>query len=225
NHSHCHGHDHHHHHHHDHSEHHQQSGDHAHQDISNISSDPAILEIPLNSIHTHCSEAHSCNGGLQSSENHNKSRNRHHIDHNMEGIFLHVLADTMGSVGVVISTLLIKYKGWLIADPICSVFISIMIVSSVLPLLRNSAEILLQRVPRSLEKDIKEALDDVMKIKGVIGVHNFHVWNLTNTDIVGTFHLHITTEADKSSIREKASDIFHEAGIQDLTIQIECVKR
>nr|Q8H329.2 RecName: Full=Metal tolerance protein 8; Short=OsMTP8 [Oryza sativa Japonica Group] len=174
--------------------------------------------------HAH-GEAHSCNGGLQSSENHNKSRNRHHIDHNMEGIFLHVLADTMGSVGVVISTLLIKYKGWLIADPICSVFISIMIVSSVLPLLRNSAEILLQRVPRSLEKDIKEALDDVMKIKGVIGVHNFHVWNLTNTDIVGTFHLHITTEADKSSIREKASDIFHEAGIQDLTIQIECVKR
>ncbi|KAL5229823.1 hypothetical protein ABZP36_028599 [Zizania latifolia] len=221
-HSHCHGHG---HQHHDHSEHHQRSGDHIHQDISNISSDPALLEIPLKSIHSHCSEAQSGNRELHLSETHSKSRNRHHIDHNMEGIFLHVLADTMGSVGVVISTLLIKYKGWLIADPICSVFISIMIVCSVLPLLRNSAEILLQRVPGSHEKDLKEALDAVMKISGVIGVHNFHVWNLTNTDIVGTFHLHITSEAEKSFIRERAYHIFRDAGIQDLTIQVECVKR
>lgn len=178
-------------------------------------------------MHSDCSESHSCNGELEAPEtaNHGKPANRRHIDHNMEGIFLHVLADTMGSVGVVISTLLIKYKGWLIADPICSVFISIMIVASVLPLLRNSAEILLQRVPRSHEKDLKVALDDVVKIKGVIGVHDVHLWNLTNTDIVGTFHLCISTEAGKSVVRESASRIFREAGIQDLTIQIECVKR
>jgi len=178
-------------------------------------------------MHSHGTEGHSSKELLTSSESGNpkKSGHRHHIDHNMEGIFLHVLADTMGSVGVVISTLLIKYKGWLIADPICSVFISVMIISSVLPLLRNSAEILLQRVPRSHEKDLTAALDDVMKIEGVLGVDNVHVWNLTNTDIVGTFHLHISAEADKSSIRNRASRIFHEAGVQDLTIQIECVKR
>jgi zinc transporter 5/7 len=83
----------------------------------------------------------------------------------------------------------------------------------------------LQRVPRSHEKDLTAALDDVMKIEGVLGVDNVHVWNLTNTDIVGTFHLHVSAEADKSSIRNRASRIFHEAGVQDLTIQIECVKR
>ncbi|CAM0955130.1 unnamed protein product [Alopecurus aequalis] len=215
------------HHHHGHMDRHQQGGDHAHQDCNNISSEQGILEIPLRNMHSHCSESHSCNGELEVPEtgNHDKPANRRHIDHNMEGIFLHVLADTMGSVGVVISTLLIKYKGWLIADPICSVFISIMIVASVLPLLRNSAEILLQRVPRSHEKDLKVALDDVMKIKGVMGIHDVHLWNLTNTDIVGTFHLRISMEADKSVIRESASRIFHDAGIQDLTIQIECVKR
>jgi solute carrier family 30 (zinc transporter), member 5/7 len=74
----------------------------------------------------------------------------------MEGIFLHVLAGTMGSVGVVISTLLIKYKGWIVVEPICSVFILIMIVSYVLPLLRNSAEILLQRIPRNHEKGVED---------------------------------------------------------------------
>ncbi|XP_024974686.1 probable zinc transporter protein DDB_G0291141 isoform X2 [Cynara cardunculus var. scolymus] len=89
---------------------------------------------------------------------HDKQKHHHHhIDHNMEGIFLHVLADTLGSVGVVVSTLLIQYKGWLIADPACSIFISVLIVSSVIPLLRNSAEVLLQRVPRAHEHDLKAA--------------------------------------------------------------------
>lgn len=147
-----------------------------------------------------------------------------HIDHNMEGIFLHVLADTMGSVGVVISTLLIKYKGWLIADPACSIFISIMIVSSVIPLLRNSAEILLQRVPRAHEVELREALNDVMNLKGVRGFQNLHIWSFTNTDIVGTLRLLVSTEVDKTSVKAQVSHILHDAGIKDLTLQAETVK-
>ncbi|KAF5740340.1 hypothetical protein HS088_TW11G00407 [Tripterygium wilfordii] len=149
----------------------------------------------------------------------------HHIDHNMEGIFLHVLADTMGSVGVVISTLLIKYKGWVVADPACSIFISVLIVSSVIPLLRNSAEILLQRVPRAHEQDLKEALNEVMEIKGVCGIQNVHVWSFTNTDVVGTVHLHVLEDTDKSSVKTQVSHILHDAGIKDLTLQVECVKQ
>lgn len=152
-----------------------------------------------------------------------KKHHHHHIDHNMQGIFLHVLADTMGSVGVVISTLLIKYKGWLVADPACSIFISALIVASVIPLLRNSAEILLQRVPRSSEQDLKEALNDVMKMKGVLGTQNLHVWSFTNTEVVGTIHLHVSADTDKASIKKQASHILHEAGIKDLSVQVECI--
>ncbi|KAJ4747621.1 zinc transporter-like protein [Rhynchospora pubera] len=168
------------------------------------------------SIHDHSPGKH---------DGHVSKQHHRHVDHNMEGIFLHVLADTMGSVGVVISTLLIKYKGWLVADPICSVFISIMIISSVLPLLRNSAEILLQRVPRNHGKELKRALDDALHVKGVCGVHNMHVWSFTNTDIVGTFHLCVSEEKDKVSVLEHASEIFRDAGLKDLTIQIESVGR
>lgn len=153
-----------------------------------------------------------------------KKHHHHHIDHNMEGIFLHVLADTMGSVGVVISTLLIKYKGWLVADPACSIFISVLIVSSVIPLLRNSAEILLQRVPRAHEQDLKEALDDIVEIKGVCGIQNLHVWSFTNNDVVGTLQLHVSTETDKASRKMQVSNILRDAGIKDLTLQVECVK-
>lgn len=185
--------------------------------------------------HTHaCSldiTNHSCaeNSGshlkpLLSDKEEPQKRNHKHIDHNMEGIFLHVLADTMGSVGVVISTLLIKYKGWQVADPACSIFISVLIVASVIPLLRNSAEILLQRVPRVHEHDLKDALKNVMKIRGVCGIQNLHVWSLTNTDVVGTLHLHISTEADKASTKVQVSNILHDAGIKDLTVQVEYVK-
>ncbi|XP_058112094.1 uncharacterized protein LOC131255406 [Magnolia sinica] len=152
---------------------------------------------------------------------HAQPRKHHHIDHNMEGIFLHVLADTMGSVGVVISTLLIKYKGWLVADPACSIFISVLIVSSVVSLLRNSAEILLQRVPRAHEQDLRVALDDVMRIKGVHSIQNMHVWSFTNMDVVGTFHLQVSAEIDKASTKEKVSQLLRDAGIKDLTLQVE----
>lgn len=142
----------------------------------------------------------------------------------MEGIFLHVLADTLGSVGVVISTLLIKYKGWLVADPACSIFISVLIVSSVIPLLRNSAEVLLQRVPRAHEHDLKDSLSDVLKIKGVYGIQKFHSWSFTNTDVVGTLHLHVATDTDKISVKSQVSHLLHNAGIKDLTMQVECVR-
>lgn len=151
-------------------------------------------------------------------------QHHHHIDHNMEGIFLHVLADTLGSVGVVVATLLIKYKGWLVADPACSIFISVLVIYSVIPLLRNSAEILLQRVPRTLELDVNRSLSKVMKMDGVRGIQNLHFWSLTNTDVVGTLHLHVSTEAGKASTKAQVSHLLSDAGIKDLTVQVECVK-
>ncbi|KMT16754.1 hypothetical protein BVRB_3g050360 [Beta vulgaris subsp. vulgaris] len=155
---------------------------------------------------------------------HDKKHHHQHIDHNMEGIFLHVLADTLGSVGVVISTLLINYKGWLVADPACSIFISVLIVSSVIPLLRNSAAILLQRVPRAHEQDLKAAVNDVMKIEGVSGIQNLHVWSLTNTDVIGTLKLHVSSDIDKAATKARVMHVFQDAGVKDLTLQIECGK-
>ncbi|MBA0675504.1 hypothetical protein Goari_017045 [Gossypium aridum] len=177
--------------------------------------------------HSH-SDSHSHDHHHQHShdhESHLPQKHQHgHIDHNMEGIFLHVLADTMGSVGVVMSTLLIKYKGWLVADPACSIFISVLIISSVIPLLRNSSEILLQRVPRAQEPVLKKAISDIMNMKGVCRVQNLHVWSFTNTDIVGTVHLHISAETDKAAMKSQVSHILHDAGIKDLTLQVECVE-
>ena len=77
----------------------------------------------------------------------------------LPGVFLHVMADTLGSVGVIISSLLVEQLGWLVADPVCSLFISILILISVVPLLRGSVAMLLLATPHHL--CLKTALDKV----------------------------------------------------------------
>lgn len=213
-------------HHHDHHHHHGESckhdhHDHAHRHDSDGHLSHAEADVPKIVSHSSLESSHSHPSRQPVEGTARQKHHHHHIDHNMEGIFLHVLADTMGSVGVVISTLLIKYKGWLAADPACSIFISIMIISSVIPLLRNSAEILLQRVPRAHEQDLKEAMNHIMEIRGVHGIQNLHIWSFTNTDVVGTLRLHVSTESDKASIKAKVEHILHDAGINDLTMQLE----
>ncbi|CAN0857549.1 Metal tolerance protein 8 [Linum grandiflorum] len=162
--------------------------------------------------HHHHSHSHDHRHHSHSHDNHSGHHHHHHE------------ADTMGSVGVVISTLLIKYKGWLVADPASSIFISALIISSVIPLLRNSAEILLQRVPRTHEKDVKKALNDVRRIEGVHGIQTFHIWSFTNTDVVGTLHLHVSEDTDRTSLKKKVVQRFQDCGVKDLTIQVECIK-
>ena len=146
-----------------------------------------------------------------------------HTDHNMQGMFLHILADTLGSIGVVVSTLLIQYKGWYFADPTCSIFISGLIIASVIPLVKGSAEMLLQRMPRSTESRIQRSMKQVEAIDGVWSCQALHVWNFTNAEIIGSLHVLATRGADREKLRVAVAGIFKEAGITDLTLQVETV--
>lgn len=81
--------------------------------------------------------------------------------HNMKGVFLHVMADTLGSVGVIISTLLIERYGWTGFDPIASIFIAVLIFASVVPLVQDSAKILMLCLDDEREKQVRKALGKV----------------------------------------------------------------
>ncbi|XP_078430882.1 zinc transporter-like protein [Wolffia australiana] len=215
------------HHHHPHHDHHLHNhGHHSHQPCAHHDQHlpkPKDRHHHDSHDHKHCDHPHHQHhrhhqSQLSWSEEHRKN---HLVDHNMRGIFLHVLADTMGSVGVVISTLLVKYKGWLAADPACSILISAMIIFSVVPLLRNSAEILLQRAPRALEWEIEAAIDSITRMNGISGIDRLHFWSLTTKDVVGTVHLRISADQDMAVAREQVSGALQEAGVNDLTIQLE----
>ncbi|KAG0574896.1 hypothetical protein KC19_VG300700 [Ceratodon purpureus] len=171
-----------------------------------------------------------CSHGYNHEHNHDYADHDHddeaehdQIDHNMRGIFLHILADTLGSIGVVLSTLFIQYKGWYLADPVCSIFISALIIASVISLVKGSAEMLLQRMPRSIESRIQRYMNQVETIDGVWSCQALHVWNFTNAEIIGSLHVLATRGADREQLRIAAAGILKKAGITDLSLQVETV--
>eukprot|EP00937_MAST-01D_sp_MAST-1D-sp2_P004222 g4222.t1 len=80
------------------------------------------------------------------------------MNHNMHGVFLHIMADALGSLGVIVSSALVSHYKWYIADPICSLFISCLIVISAVPLMRQTGSILLQRFPSECAKPLSKFL-------------------------------------------------------------------
>lgn len=88
----------------------------------------------------------------------------------MHGVFLHILADALGSVGVIISAILMHMFGWMIADPICSMFIAIMIALSVIGLIKDSMAILMQRQPTALDRKLPQCYQQLVRLEGVRSV-------------------------------------------------------
>lgn len=182
-------------------------------------------EISHRHSHSH-GHSHGQSHGLSRGHSHNHEHQLQedsvpHMDHNMHGIFLHVLADTLGSVGVVVSTLLIKYKGWLLSDPACSIFISVLIVASVVPLLHGSAEIILQRLPRPMEAAVRKTLEKVEHMEGVTGHQRAHFWSFTPLHVVGSLHVLAAAGANKRQIQGQILALFHSAGVTTMTVQVE----
>lgn len=147
---------------------------------------------------------------------------------NMKAVFLHVLADALGSVIVILSALLNKYKEKLPLnqelidkiDPILSILSVALILSSALPLAKESALILLQTVPKEIEvKQLKQDL--VNKISGVSSVHELHIWSLSGRKIIATAHVTCHNTEEYMEIAAKIKKFFHEKGIHSTTIQPE----
>ncbi|KAH1341887.1 hypothetical protein KXV68_007553 [Aspergillus fumigatus] len=100
---------------------------------------------------------------------HDHGHSHSHGNENMHGIFLHILADTLGSVAVVISTILVHFSGWAGYDPIASCLIAILIFASAVPLVTSTAKTLLLALPADIEYNVRETLAGVSSLRGVVG--------------------------------------------------------
>ncbi|NWY02476.1 ZNT5 protein, partial [Nothoprocta ornata] len=137
------------------------------------------------------------------------------------GVFLHVLADTLGSVGVIVSTIFIQQFGWLIADPLCSLFIATLIFLSVIPLLKDACQVLLLRIPPEQEKNLHAALEKIQKIDGVISYRDPHFWCHSASVVAGTIHVQVMSEVMEPRIVQQVTAILKDAGVNNLTVQVE----
>lgn len=136
--------------------------------------------------HHHHGHSHG-HGGCGHSHDH------HGHSHNMLGLYLHVMADTLGSVGVIISTVLIHYFNWTGFDPIASLLIGIMILGSVVPLVIDSGRILCLELEKSDVDALQDALAKVESLPSVMAYSDAHFWPLDGESIVGTVHIHYDT--------------------------------
>ncbi|CAL9352449.1 Metal cation efflux system protein CzcD [Streptomyces sp. enrichment culture] len=111
---------------------------------------------------------------------------------NVRGAFLEVLADTLGSVAVVIAALVIWTTGWQRADTIASLFIALLIVPRTVKLAREALEVLLEAAPKDV--DIAAVRRHIMDLPGVTDLHDLHVWTITSGMPVLSAHVVVTRE-------------------------------
>ena len=141
---------------------------------------------------------------------------------NVEGAFRHVIADLLGSIGVVVSGMLTLAFGWWIADPILSVLIGVLILISSSRLVVNVFHVLLEGAPARIDMHrLCMALEDV---PGVTLVHDIHAWTITSGYESLTAHVLVDPDyhGELESLRRQLQQIaYHDFGIAHITMQME----
>lgn len=117
-------------------------------------------------------------------------------DLNIRSAFLHVLGDLFSSIGVVISSIIIKFTSFNIIDPITGIFISLFLIISSSLLIKEGLSIILQFTPSGTNLD--SIVNELKKVKGIIDIHNVHLWSLCSN--ITIFDAHILT--DVSDVKE-----------------------
>jgi cobalt-zinc-cadmium efflux system protein len=145
-------------------------------------------------------------------------------DLNMRSAFVHLMSDVVSTVGAVIAGVIIYFTGanWL--DPLVSVLIGFLILYNAWGIVRETVEILLESTPRDL--DMERMVQDIKQVEGVQGVHDLHVWSLSQN--LRTMSAHILTEdvpisrgaAIQGRVNELVSNRYN---IAHATLQLECV--
>jgi len=139
---------------------------------------------------------------------------------NVEGAYLEVLADMLGSVGVVVAAVVLATTGWPYIDPIAAAGIGLFILPRTWRLGRHALRILLQAAPPEIDLDALRG--ELAAIEDVVDVHDLHVWTLTSAMEVASVHLMTRAGADPHRVLDQArhllSDRYH---IDHATLQVE----
>jgi cobalt-zinc-cadmium efflux system protein len=139
---------------------------------------------------------------------------------NVRGAWLHVLADTLGSVGAMASGVVILAFDWRWADPLAGLLIGTLVVVSAWRLLRDTARVLLEQAPAHL--DVEEIRAGLAEVPGVLDVHDLHVWTITSGLEALSGHVVVGPVCHREEMLTVLRDLLHERfGIDHVTLQIE----
>lgn len=143
---------------------------------------------------------------------------------NLRGAWMHVIGDLLGSVAAIIAGLLILGFGFLWADPLCSMLISIVIIIGAWRLINESVNVLLEGTPRHIDLGAVES--SIKNTEGVDGVHDLHVWTISSGIEALSAHITHDSSIPHSELLIRIRSVLHDKfGIDHLTIQIETLDR
>nr|XP_048319879.1 metal tolerance protein 1-like [Ziziphus jujuba var. spinosa]XP_048319880.1 metal tolerance protein 1-like [Ziziphus jujuba var. spinosa] len=193
----------HHHHHHHHVRHTQQDGE--HHNAHEVDSTEPLLK--------------PCCEGEKKPESGAKQKKEQNI--NVQGAYLHVLGDSIQSIGVMIGGALIWYKPeWKIIDLICTLVFSVIVLATTIRMLRNILEVLMESTPREI--DATKIEKGLCEMEEVVAIHELHIWAITVGKILLACHVIIKPDADADMVLDKVIEyIRREYNISHVTIQIE----
>ena len=142
-------------------------------------------------------------------------------DINVKGAYLHMLMDTLVSVGVVISGIIISYTEWVWIDPVIGIVLAIIIMFSTYNLLKESLLMTLDAVPSSVDKE--HIIEDLRNYNKIESWHHLHIWAISTTDFAATIHIVIKNLNDMEKIKTEVREIFHKSGVNHCTIETEVI--
>jgi len=141
---------------------------------------------------------------------------------NVRGAYLHMLGDMLASGGTVVAALVIRYTGWLSADPVASLVTTVLIIAGAWALVRESVNVLLEAAPAHI--DLEKVRARLASIGDVESVHDLHVWTVTSGMVAMSAHAIVRDSGCHQRVLENAHDVLQAMGIQHVTIQLECVE-
>lgn len=138
---------------------------------------------------------------------------------NVQGAFLHVLADMLGSVAVLVAGGVIILTGWQYADVIASLVIAALVLPRAWQLMMQALRILLEQVPPGYQPAEVDVL--LRQVDGVLDVHDLHLWSLDGASALASVHLVVPEDRDPAAVLCAAQATLQERGIAHATIQVE----
>ena len=139
---------------------------------------------------------------------------------NVEGAYLEVFADLIGSIGVIAAAIVLATTGWEYADPIVAVAIGLWILPRTWNLARRSLRVLIQAAPPHLDLALMRV--DLAALPGVVDVHDLHVWTLTSEMDVASAHLVTRVDTDAHAVLDQARVVLRDRyAIAHATLQVE----
>lgn len=204
-----------------------------------------IMAILLGHDHGHVHDKHKHEITVESYQHHHEEghgeHHHHHADHsepllsscpestahkkqrniNIQGAYLHVLGDSIQSIGVMIGGAIIWYKPHLkIIDLVCTLIFSAVVLFTTIRMLRNILEVLMESTPREIDATRLEK--GMCEMDEVVAIHELHIWAITVGKVLLACHVKIKPDADADMVLDKVIDyIRREYNISHVTIQIE----